>query len=110
MAREYSNFYRFLNCCQGNWRNAIFITCPSCPYPGGQCAGYLLAMEKSMRPILYPVDRLQQLSGETISKDECIGTLNRQAFEALVRCWMIWHLSESQGCSIRQIMGQRGDL
>lgn len=89
---------------QGDWRNAVYIACSSCPYSGQGCGGYLLSANTDGVPILFPLPLFEELTGETVDKDECAGVLTRQAFEALYHMWLIWNTKTKDHCSIKQVL------
>lgn len=105
--KEVRELCRFLRCAGGNWRNAIYIECSACPYSQASCSGYLLAADADGKPVLCPIERLHGLAGEHVSKEECIGVLSRQAFDALFSQWLLWH-TESDQCGIRQMFQSPG--
>lgn len=96
--------YRFLNACEGSWRNTVFVFCKNCPYSERICSGYFLTTDRNGVPILYPVEQLQKYSKESLETDECIGVLSREAFEALYHQWLIWQITDSQQCNILQAL------
>ncbi|MCI8472561.1 MAG: hypothetical protein HFE65_05600 [Clostridiales bacterium] len=99
-----NQLYRFLNACEGNWRNTILITCKNCPYKEQLCPGYFLTTDRNGCPVLYPVDKLQKCSKELIDVEDCIGSISRQAFEALYSRWLIWRVSSPHQCNILQVL------
>lgn len=104
MKPEITHLYALLNALQGDWRNAIYIQCSSCPYARQVCGSYLLAADADAAPILFPILLFQELTGEVVDKVECVGTLNRQAFESLYHKWLFWHTENKQQCSILQTL------
>ena len=94
---------RFLQCAQGDWRNALYIECQECPYSSAPCSGYLLTSDSEGRPVVYPADRLSELTGEDITKDECAGTLSREAFCRLYARRLLWDADSENQCGVRQV-------
>lgn len=94
--------YRFLNACAGDWRNAIFVKCSVCLFSEHICPGYLLTAGADGRPLLYSVEKFCRLTGETVSKDECVGEISGHAFEQLYRRWLLWETTSSKYCGILQ--------
>lgn len=76
--------YRFLQMTAGNYRNAIFVECD-----GG--VGYMLTTDRDARPILFPMQRFYELTGELPQRDEMCGSLSRRAFENLYQGWLQWN-------------------
>ena len=100
--RQY--LYRFLNACEGNWRNAVFIQCSVCPFSEQLRPGYLLTADADGQPLLYPVEAFCRQTGEFITKDECIGEMSGYTFEQLYRSWLLWHTTSPRRCGILQII------
>lgn len=97
---------RFLQYAEGSWRNAIYIECQECPYSSAPCFGYLLTADSEGRPVLYPTDRLSELTGEEITKDECCGILSRKVFCRLYAKRLIWDTDSENQCGIRQMFSK----
>lgn len=94
----------FLTACGGNWRNTIFISCQSCPYLSApDCAGYLLAVDSVGRPVIVEAARFCQLSKLDIDSSECRGHLDRQAFEDVFARFLVWQVSASHQCPLKQL-------
>jgi len=96
-------WYPFLQAVRGNWRNALFISCPDCPYRQQSCPGFLMAADANGRPLVMPVDVFRKISGQQPDKDECRGSLSRQAFEAAFSLYLEWHTATSQDCPLWQL-------
>lgn len=101
--KEAAELCRFLQCTEGSWRNAVYIECRSCPYSHPACSGYLLTADSEGKPVLYPVGRLYELTGEEIAKDECAGILSREAFCSLYSRRLIWDADSEKQCGVRQM-------
>mgnify|MGYP000074122833 CR=1 FL=1 len=104
MKTESQNLYRFLNACEGNWRNAVFIECTACPYSAPLCSGHLLTADLTGHPLLFSTEKFKELTGELVSKDECVGILSRYAFEKLYSRLLLWKTETQQQCSILQLI------
>ena len=104
MNSESKRLYSFMHAAQGDWRNAVYITCSSCPYSGQGCGGHLLSVDADGTPILFSCSQFEELTGETIVKDECAGAISHQAFDSLYYLWLIWNMKTKDHCSIVQIL------
>lgn len=104
MNSESKIMYSFMRATQGDWRNAVYIACSSCPYSELGCGGHLLAANADGVPILFPLHLFEELTDETIDKDECAGVLTLQAFESLYHMWLIWNTKTNDSCSIMQVL------
>lgn len=101
--KEVAELYHFLKCVKGNWRNAIYIECHSCPYSSLMCSGYLLTADAELKPILYSIKKLREMTDDSISKDECIEIIDKKAFEALYDAWFLWNTQATKECRIRKM-------
>lgn len=98
-----SRLYLFLRAARGNWRNAAFLSCRSCPHRDKPCGGYLFAADRDGAPILFPAQAFRQITGETTEQEECAAALEREAFESLYADWLSWRVSDPGQCSLKQI-------
>lgn len=79
--------YRFLKLIAGNYRNAIYIECGN---------SFMLSADKEAKPVLFPVRKFYELTGEYPQKDEMSGTMSRQAFENMYRGWLLWNTDKTE--------------
>lgn len=103
MNSQIAELYAFLRSCRGSWREAIYIECRCCPYGNPACSGYLLTADRDGAPLLFPVSRFFQLTGDRIQKEECAAVLSRQAFERLYSCLLAWKVDNPRQCSLQQL-------
>ena len=79
--------YRFLKLIAGNYRNAIYVECG---------IGFMLSADQEAKPVLFPVRKFYELTGEYPQKDEMSGTMSRQAFENMYRGWLLWNTNKDE--------------
>lgn len=79
--------YRFLKLTAGNYRNAIYVECG---------IGFMLSADQEAKPVLFPVRKFYELTGEYPQKDEMSGTMSRQAFENMYREWLLWNTDKTE--------------
>ena len=79
---EVRELYRFLKLVAGNYRNAIYVECG---------CGFLMIANQDAKPVLFPVRKFYELTGEYPQKDEMCGAMSRQAFENMYRGWLLWN-------------------
>ncbi|MBP1737667.1 MAG: hypothetical protein H6Q60_1548 [Oscillospiraceae bacterium] len=103
MSQNDCKWYPFLRAAGGNWRNALFISCPDCPYRQQSCSGFLLAADADGKPLVMPVDAFWKMSGQQPARGECCGSLSRQAFEATFSLYLEWHTSTAEKCPLWQL-------
>ena len=95
------SIYPFMKAVQGNWRNAIYITCnANCI----ACPEFLLAIDRAFSPLLVEVSTFQEITGEQIDKEECASILTRQAFDAIFAQWLLWEIDDPTRCSLLQLV------
>ena len=98
------NLYELLFSCKGNWRNAIYIPCGSCPHP---CkvdrSGCLAAIRQDGAPLLVGVREFEEETGERIDPGDCIGTLSKDAFSSLFSRYLTWEMSGSEQCPMEYL-------
>lgn len=85
--------YRFLKLTAGNYRNAVYIECG---------CGFLMIADQDAKPVLFPVRKFYELTGEYPQKDETCGVISRQVFENLYRGWLLWN-TDSTECPVRSM-------
>ena len=97
--------YLFLKAVQGNWRNALYIQCDTeCPYEQKTpCRGYLLTADDHGTLFLMPVCYFQQIMGETVYPNECIGILTRSTFEQVFHLYIVWNTTSARDCALKQL-------
>ena len=89
------NLYELLFSCKGNWRNAIYVPCGPCPHPCKvDCSGCLAAIRQDGAPLLVGVREFEE---------ECIGTLNKDAFSSLFSRYLIWEMTSSEQCPMEYL-------
>ena len=74
--------YRFLRLTAGNYRNAIYVDCG---------CGFLMIADQDATPVLFPIRKFYELTGEYPQKDEMCGVMSRQSFENMYRGWLLWN-------------------
>lgn len=103
MTNSYS-LYDFLNGCEGNWRNAVFVSCSPCRHTcKNRGCGHLLCADREGRPHLISVQIFECLTGQKIDPTECIGTLSKSAFASVYRAYLLWELTDDTQCPLRHL-------
>lgn len=100
-------FYRFLKSTMGNWRNAVYIECGDCPISKLCCSSHLFTIDADGSPLIIPVPIFQKMTGELIDESECIGVLDKTAFDCLYQMWLVWHTDSTDRCSILELLQKR---
>ena len=103
MIPKFQEFYVFLRAVYGNWRNAIFIRCQSCPQ-NLMCSGYLLAADAAGKPLLFSADTFYELTGERVDPSECSAILDRGAFKSAYAQFLEWYTTDNIVCPFSQLL------
>lgn len=65
---------------------------------------YISLQTSRCSEILFSLPLFEELTDETVDKDECAGVLTLQAFESLYHMWLIWNTKTKDSCSIMQVL------
>jgi len=104
MKKQHCELYPFLQATSGNWRNAAYIQCKSCPYGRSHlCAGFLLTVGADATPIIFPAELFHQQTGEYPDPTECTAILSRSAFENIYGLWLKWQINDPAACTLLQL-------
>ena len=91
--------YLFLAACSGSWRNSVHVSCQG----DMDSSGYLLAADRDGQPVILPVHRFCELTGERIDPTECCGQLTEAGFEALYAQYLLWRLPAAEEHPLRKL-------
>ena len=92
--------YLFLSACGGNWRNTIYISCPSCR----KGPGFLMAIDRDGKPVIVSIKQFQGAIEEMIDPTECRGHLDRSAFSDIYSRYLLWRLPAESTCMICKLL------
>lgn len=104
MKQRTCNIYPFLEAVRGNWRNAVFLDCTSCPYGRTEeCKGHLVTADAEGKLIVMPVFLFQRWTGQQVEKEECMGILEQEAFVRAFPLYLEWHTVSDETCLLLQL-------
>lgn len=112
MNQQHCKLYSFLKAVRGNWHNAIYLKCCHSICPHRQippCEGFLMAADAEGIPILMPIEKFRELTGESVISEECRCTMQLRAFEAAYALYIEWHTSSPYACSVWQLCHNSGN-
>ena len=101
--KESCLFYPFIKAAQGNWRNALFISCEctTCPYGiTPDCEGYLMVSDSMGFPIIMAVEQLRIITGDPIDPQECCAEISKASFETVYAQYIQWSISKKGRCPL----------
>ena len=101
--KESCSFYPFIKAAQGNWRNAMFISCECATCPFGinpDCEGYLLVSDSMGFPIIIAVEQIKAFTGEPVDPHECCAVITKTSFEAVYAQYIQWAISQKGICPL----------
>ncbi len=99
MTSSTKQLYLFLTARSGNRRNTIHISCQG----DMDSSGYLLAADRDGQPVILPVQRFYELTGEQIDPAECCGQLTKAGFESLYAQYLLWRLPAAEEHPLRRL-------
>lgn len=101
------SIFDFLKNCAGNWCNAVYIPCGFCLHPcRAEQRGALLTADSYGRPRAISVVRYEAVTGQRVDPNECVGTLQRQAFDAVFRDFTVWECDSVGECLLSRLDGE----
>jgi len=84
--------FSFMQATQGSWRNSIYVT-------DNNDGDFLCSISLDGAPVSMLVTELAQISNESIEKEECLCSLNKEGFDTLFHRWLLWNSTATQkGC------------
>lgn len=93
------SIFDFLEHCGGNWRNTVYVPCGCCFHPcRAECRGCLLTADMDGRPMAISVTRFEAITGQRVDSSDCVGLLDRYAFDELFRHYRIWECDDPGMC------------
>lgn len=101
--KESCSFYPFIKAAQGNWRNAMFISCACSTCPFGitpDCEGYLLVSDSMGFPIILAAEQLRAITGEPVDPHECCAVISKASFEAVYAQYIQWSMPSKNTCPL----------
>ena len=80
----------FLDCCEGNWHQCVYVRCVSCKTPGIlQAAGLFLPIRiRRGKPCILPMRDARLLFARFPEPTECAGALTMEQFTSLYRPYL----------------------
>ena len=93
VTNDIRDLYRFLKLCAGNYRNALYVEC--------RC-DFLMIADQDAKPVLFPVQKFYDLTGEYPQKDEMCSVMSKQSFENMYRGWLLWNTDGTE-CPVRSM-------
>jgi len=93
------SIFDFLKYCGGSWRNTLYVPCGVCIHPcRAEQRGALVVADGYGRPRAISVVRYEAITGQRIDPDECIGTLQRYAFDRVFQEFAVWECEHIGDC------------
>ena len=95
------SIFDFLRYCGGSWRNTLYVPCGVCIHPcRAEQRGALVVADGHGRPRAISVVRYEAITGQRIDPDECIGTLQRYAFDRVFQEFAVWECEHIGDCPL----------
>ena len=101
---SYATIATFLEAAEGNYRNAMYVSC-HCSYESkSQCGDFLFIPGHDCRPIILPLPDAEIFLNTRIDKSECAGIISSQTFIQLDQKWIDLTTSSIKDCPIQQLL------
>ena len=95
----------FMDAAQGNYRNALYISCNVCGYSKeSHCGDFLFIAGSDGSPILLPISDAEQFFGCKIDYSDCNSRIGNQDFLRLYHKWIELHTVYDHTCPYHQIL------
>lgn len=101
---SYQNIAEFLEAAEGNYRNAIYVTCSCNSKEEAGCRDFLFIPGHDCRPILFPRRDAALFLGVSIDPTDCAAQISGHAFLRLYSKWISLVLSSPAGCPVLQLL------
>lgn len=101
---SYQTIADFLEAAEGNYRNAIYVSCHCHAKEEAGCRDFLFIPSYECRPIIFPLKDARIFLGTPIEPSECAGQLTSHQFLHLYNKWIELTLSSSSRCPIQQLL------
>lgn len=72
---SYETIARFFEAAEGNYRNAVYVTCSSSCQRAEGCRDFLFIPGGDCRPVIFPVSDAAAFIGTAIDPSDCAGTM-----------------------------------
>ena len=105
---SYAVIASFLESAEGNYRNAVYVTCSCAHNREHGCGDFLFIPGHDCTPLIVPVEDAKLFFSSGIDKTECACTIDSHTFNRLYQKWLSLEVSDSGECAVRQFLRQKG--
>ena len=101
----------FMDAAQGNYRNALYISCNICGYiKESHCGDFLFIAGADGAPILLPLSDAEQFFGCKIDYSDCNGRMGNIDFLKLYHKWIELNTVSDHTCPYHQMLHQANHI
>lgn len=101
---SYETIARFFEAAEGNYRNAVYVTCSSSCQRAEGCRDFLFIPGGDCRPVIFPVSDAAAFIGTAIDPSDCAGTMTGSCFIRIYRRFLDLTLASDADCPIKQFL------
>ena len=101
---SYETIARFFEAAEGNYRNAVYVTCSSSCQRAEGCRDFLFIPGGDCRPVIFPVSDAAAFIGTAIDPSDCAGTMTGSCFIRIYRRFLDLTLASDADCPIKQLL------
>lgn len=101
---SYATVASFFEAAQGNYRNAVYVSC-SCNYERESgCRDFLFIPGHDCRPILLPLSDAEAFMGTKVDRTDCACIMDSGCFIRLYGKWLELSTASPKDCPLLQIL------
>lgn len=101
---SYETVARFLESAEGNYRNAVYVTCSCSGRNAEGCRDFLFIPDGDCLPVLFPVTDAVAFFGRQIDASDCVGTMTSSCFIRIYRRYLDLALPSDGDCLVKQLL------
>ena len=101
---SYATIASFFEAAEGNFRNAIYVTCHCNYVRDSGCGDFLFLPGRDCKPIIFPLTDAEKFLNIQIDKSEFAITMSSRNFIQLYSRWIELIVPSSKDCPIQQLL------
>ncbi len=102
---SYATIASFLEAAEGNFRNAMYVSCSSCGYDKESgCEDFLFIPGHDCKPIILPLIDAEAFLNIRVDRNECAGVMSSHTFIRFYHKWIELTTSSVKECPIQQLL------
>ena len=96
---------RFLDTCDGNWHECIYVDCPVCEAPGTcRQPGFLFHPDERAAPLILPLSDAEILFSRSPEPEECLLRMDLAVFLSMYGVYLKTLHIPARGCPCMELL------